>query len=362
MRYKNIHSATIIFILLIIGIVSSACMTDPVAVALPDPQLKLVQATPLPSPLLPTATPIPKTPTRTPIPDKIATLTPTIDPYQDLYISTLKNRKYGGGVLQNEGMISEESGFKRYLFKYRSDGLNMFGFINIPEGQGPFPVVILLHGAVDFAAYQTVDYTRRYADALAQNGFIAINPNLRGYTPSQDGRNEFGVGDAIDILNLVSLIRSQSGVSGLLEKADGDRIGVWGHSMGGGIVLRLLIVDPQIRSGLLYASVNADEVLNLVHFGNDGRREDKISMPSSALKLISPADFLDEIRVPLSIHHGADDEVVPVKWSQDLCAALKQMGKQEECFIYPQQPHTFQNNGDLQFIKRTIDFFRLTLK
>ena len=358
---KKLHRYSIIFVLFLLGVVFSACVTDSVAVALPDPQLKLVQVTPSPSPLPPTATLIPKTPTRTPVPDKIATLTPTVDPYQDLYINTLRNRKYGGGVLQNEGMISQETGFKRFLFKYRSDGLNLFGFINIPEGKGPFPVVILLHGAVDFAAYQTVGYTRRYADALAQNGFIAINPNLRGYTPSQDGKNEFGVGDAIDILNLVSLIRSQSGISGLLEKADGDRIGVWGHSMGGGIVLRLLIVDPQIRSGLLYASVNVDEVLNLVHFGTDGRREDKISMPSSALKLISPADFLVEIRVPLSIHHGANDEVVPVKWSQDLCADLKQMGKQEECFIYPQQPHTFQNDGDLQFIKRTIDFFRSSL-
>jgi dipeptidyl aminopeptidase/acylaminoacyl peptidase len=358
---KKLRRNPIIFILILLGAVFSACVTDSVAVALPDPQLKLVQVTPSPSPQPPTLTPIPITPTRTPVPDKIATLTPTIDPYQDLYITTLKNRKYGGGVVQNEGLISQESGFKRFLFKYRSERLNLYGFINIPDGQGPFPVVVLLHGAVDFAAYQTVDYTRRYADALAQSGFITVNPNLRGYTPSQDGRNEFGVGDTIDVLNLISLIRTQSRVSGLLEKADGERIGVWGHSMGGGIVLRLLIVDPQIRSGLLYASVNADEVLNLVHFGNDGRREDKFSVSSSALKLISPADFLDEISVPLSIHHGADDEVVPVKWSQELCVDLKQMGKQEECFIYPQQAHTFQNDGDPLFIKRTIDFFRSSL-
>lgn len=361
MRKKNTQRSTSILLLLLFAFFFSACKDAPVALELPTPQLKVVQVSPSPTLPPPTASPILITPTRTLIPDQIATLTPTVDPYLHLYIKTLKNRKYGGGVLQNEGIISQETGFERFLFKYRSDGLNLFGFINIPDGRGPFPVVILLHGAVDLAAYQTVGYTRRYADALAQNGFITINPNLRGYVPSQDGQNEFGVGDAIDILNLVSLIRLQSGFSGLLEKADGDRIGVWGHSMGGGIVLRLLIVDPQIRSGLLYASVNADEVLNLVHFGNDGRREDKISVPSSILKMISPADFLDEIRAPLSIHHGAKDEVVPVKWSQDLCAALKTMGKQAECYLYPQQPHTFQNDGDVLFIKRTIEFFSSSL-
>jgi uncharacterized protein len=215
---------------------------------------------------------------------------------------------------------------------------------------------------VDFAAYQTVDYTRRYADALAEKGFIAINPNLRGYAPSQDGKDEFGVGDTIDVLNLISLVRSQSGISGLLESADPVRIGVWGHSMGGGIVLRLLIVDSSIRAGLLYASVNADETLNLAHFGNDGRRETKINIPSAALKQISPSNFLQKIQVPISIHHGTEDEVVPVKWSQDLYTQLKELGKQVEFYFYPQQPHTFQNSGDSQFIMRMVDFFGKALK
>ena len=156
MRGKKITLNSIIFILILMEIVLSACLAESPNVTLPDPQLRLVQVTPSPSTLPPTATPIPKTPTRTPIPDKIATLTPTVDPYQDLYINTLKSHKYGGGVLQNEGMISQEIGFKRFLFKYRSDGLNLFGFINIPEGQGPFPVVILLHGAVDFADRKSV--------------------------------------------------------------------------------------------------------------------------------------------------------------------------------------------------------------
>lgn len=317
---------------------------------------------PSPSKEPPTQTVIPKMPTRTPLPDKIATLTPTVDPYQDLYISTLLNRKYGGGVLQNEGLLSQENNFKRFQFKYRSEGLNLYGFINIPDGKGPFPVVILLHGAVDFAAYQTVDYTRRYADALAERGFIAINPNLRGYAPSQDGKDDFGVGDTIDVLNLISLIRSQSGITGLLQSADSARIGVWGHSMGGGIVLRLLIIDSSIRSGLLYASLNADEAINLDHFGNDGRRETKISIPSIALKQISPSGFLQKIQAPISIHHGADDEVVPLKWSQDLFIQLKSLGKQVEYYLYPKQPHTFQNSGDSQFIGHMIDFFDKTLK
>ena len=351
-----------IFILVFMSFILDACTQTDSVVVLPSPALHRQKTAPFATETPPAPTKAIKTPTPSPIPDRIATLTPTIDPYQDLYIESLKTRKYGGGVIQNEGLLNEEFGFKRYLFKYRSEGLDLFGFMDVPDGAGPFPVVILLHGAVDFAAYQTVDYTRRYADGLAQAGYIAINPNLRGYLPSQDGNNDFGVSDTIDILNLISLIRTQSGISGLLEKADKERIGLWGHSMGGGIVLRALIVDPKIKAGLLYASINADEALNLSHFGNDGRRETKLKVLGVALKLISPSQYLEEIIAPLSIHHGAEDEIVPVKWSQELFKQFQDLGKQVECYLYPAQAHTFQNSGDTLFIRRMIEFFNIKLK
>lgn len=344
------------------GFILNACTQAGTTVALPAPVIHLQKTTPSMTEPPPVPTKAKATATSTPIPDRIATLTPTIDPYKDLYIGSLKNRKYGGGVLQDEGLINEETGFKRYQFKYRSEGLDLFGFMDVPDGNGPFPVVILLHGAVDFSSYQTVDYTRRYADALAQAGYIVINPNLRGYLPSQDGNNDFGVGDTIDTLNLISLIRTQSGITGLLEKADKQRIGLWGHSMGGGIVLRALIIDPGLKAGLLYASVNANEALNLAHFGNDGRRETKFKIPGAALNLISPSQSMGKVIAPLSVHHGAEDETVPVRWSQELCQNLQDLGKQVECFLYPGAAHTFQNSGDTIFIQRMIEFFNKNLK
>ena len=360
MRLSHLSLPRVILVLYILFL--AACTQTESTVVLPTPVLHIQQITPSVTNSPPAPTKAIKTLMPSPIPDRISTLTPTIDPYRDLYIESLKNRKYGGGVLQNEGLLKEEFGFKRYQFKYRSEGLDLFGFMDLPDGAGPFPVVILLHGAVDFLGYQTLDYTRRYADGLVQAGYIVINPNLRGYLPSQDGNNDFGVGDTIDILNLISLIRTQSGIFGLLEKADKERIGLWGHSMGGGIVLRSLIVDPGIKAGLLYASVNADEALNLSHFGNDGRRETKLKVPGTALKLISPSQFLTEIITPLSIHHGAEDEIVPVKWSQELFKQFQDLGKEAEIFIYPGQAHTFQNSGDTLFIRRMIEFFNINLK
>ena len=304
------------------------------------------------------------TPTSSATPMLMPTLspTPTPDPYLDLYIDSLAARPYGGGVLQDAGNLISPAGFTRKLFKYRSEGLDMYGFLNIPDGEGPFPVIIMLHGRVESGKYTTVAYSARYADALAKDGFFVIHPNLRRYAPSADGPNQLGIGDTIDTLNLISLLRQQAGSEGMLKKVDASRIGLWGHSMGGGIVLRLLILDADLRGGLLYASISADENANLTHFKEDGRGMSKLEAPRSALSRISPSSYLNEIRVPLSIHHGSADAVVPLEWSEQLCQGLESMGKEVEYIIYPDQAHTFKNIADTQFMENSTTFFRRIFK
>ena len=310
-----------------------------------------------------TFTPTPTaTATLTPLPSQTPTPTATPDPYLDLYISSLMERKYGGGLIQDAGDLNSAGNFTRKLFKYRSDGRDMYGFINIPFGSGPFPMVVMLHGYVDPDEYSTLDYSTRYADALAEDGYIVVHPNLRGYTPSAKGDNFLGIGDTVDVLNLISLLRSQAGSPGFLQNADPERLGLWGHSMGGGIVQRVLIVDPDIRAALLYASVSSDEALNLAHFDDDGRGNKKQRIPQEALKLISPIYFLDKINAPLNIQHGEADTVVPVEWSRDLCDRLDELGKDVQCTYYPNQQHTFQNSGDTQLINHMLDFFDAYLK
>ncbi|BBB49717.1 alpha/beta hydrolase family protein [Pelolinea submarina] len=372
MQNKSFIPLFLLAILLVIGIFIGYRMLQetapPTPTELPAPlvehhaytQTPTVTLTPSPTA---TFTPTPTaTATLTPLPSQTPTPTATPDPYLDLYISSLMERKYGGGLIQDAGDLNSAGNFIRKLFKYRSEGLDMYGFIDIPFGKGPFPVIVMLHGYVDPDEYSTLDYSTRYADTLAEDGYIVVHPNLRGYAPSAKGDNFLGIGDTVDVLNLISLLRSQAGSPGFLQKADPERLGLWGHSMGGGIVQRVLIVDPDIRAALLYASVSADEALNLAHFDDDGRGNKKQRIPQEALTLISPVYFLDKINAPLSIQHGEADTVVPVEWSQDLCDKLDELGKDVQCTYYPKQPHTFQNSGDTQLIAHTLDFFDTYLK
>ena len=41
-----------------------------------------------------------------------------------------------------------------------------------------------LHGYIPASEYKTMDYSTRYADALAKNGYVVLHPNMRDFPPS----------------------------------------------------------------------------------------------------------------------------------------------------------------------------------
>jgi dipeptidyl aminopeptidase/acylaminoacyl peptidase len=252
------------------------------------------------------------------------------------------------------------SAFTRYLIHYPSDGLSIFGFMDAPNSDGPHPVIIALHGYIDPAKFQTLDYTTHYADALASAGYLVLHPNLRGYAPSDSGDNLFRVGMAIDVLNLIAIVQSTGGKPGSLETADPARIGLWGHSTGGGVATRVITVDSDIKAAVLYAPMSGDEARNYEAIGNWSNQQRGISeraVPQAELQLISPVYFFNRIRAAVSINHGLDDLLVPVQWSMQTCQEFKAVGRQVECHYYQGMPHTFHGQGEKEFMEYTRQFF-----
>ena len=231
---------------MVLAALLSACSRAPAAAA--------------PSPL-PSATRT-STPTASSTPTAAATPTPpaTPDPYREYTIEYLRSRSYGGGQVAEDQQTGTNSAFTRYLIHYPSDGLMIFGFMDVPNSDGPHPVVVAIHGYVDPAIYQTFDYTTHYADALASAGYLVLHPNLRGYAPSDSGDKLFRVGMAIDVLNLIAIVQSEGGRPGSLETADPSRIGLWGHSMGGGIATRVITVNGDINKVKLCLTLSEAKV------------------------------------------------------------------------------------------------------
>jgi uncharacterized protein len=267
-------------------------------------------------------------------------------PISPFSLEALAAREYGQGELTVEYPWHNEAEFTRYYITYDSDDLTIHGFVNIPEGKGPFPVIVALHGYIPPSEYETLDYSTRYADAIAQNGYIVLHPNMRNFPPSDSpGRTrDFQAGYVIDVMNLLAYVKKESGQKGsIFENADLSRMGIWGHSLGGGVALRMTNLVPEIKAAVLYGAVSQ-------RYTNDsaGFNVYNLSATNSAF----------------SVHHGTADPTVSVTWSEQLCRQLEEADKEHECYFYDDAPHTFirQGNDDPLFIRRTIDFFNKWIK
>jgi dienelactone hydrolase len=276
-----------------------------------------------------------------------------------LFIDSLRERSYGQGEFRVEQTLQAAGAFTRTLISFDSDGLTQYGFMNTPKGEGPFPVVLVLHGYVNPAAYRTpTAYTQRYADALARAGFLVIHPDYRGHGRSEGDEeqgNLFRIGYAIDVLNLIEYAKR-------LPNAKPDAIGLFGHSMGGGIAIRVAAVNPDVKAVVLYGSMsgdehaNIDQIKNVFRGGASYMPEDDV--PLELWDRISPINYLDDVQAAIQIHHGARDNQVPPAWSADLNERFTQLGKSVEYFSYPGAGHSLQGRNLNTMMARVVRVFQ----
>ncbi len=282
--------------------------------------------------------------------------------YEALTIPALRARTYGDGALRVERTLQVTAAFTRTLISYDSDGLRVYGFMNTPRGKGPFPVVIVLHGYVNPRTYRTpYAYTQPYADALARAGFLVVHPDYRGHGRSEgtaEGEaNLFRVGYAVDVLNLIAHVRK-------LPQADADAIGLFGHSMGGGIAQRVISVDRGVKAVVLYGSMSADERLNIARIRDVFRRVPRMpedGVPEALWARISPVTYIADWEAAVEIHHGARDAQVPIEWSRDLHRRLTELGKPSALFEYPEGGHVLRGRDGERMMQRVVAFFRRAL-
>jgi dipeptidyl aminopeptidase/acylaminoacyl peptidase len=273
--------------------------------------------------------------------------------------------------------------YTRYLISYPSDGLTITGIMQIPvNGHPPFPVIIMNHGYFDREGYVSGDGTYRAAEYLNKYGYLTLASDYRSWGRSEIGPSFFYTGLVTDVINLINAVPT-------IPQADPKRLGMWGHSMGGGVTAKALVVDPRIQAAVFYSTVSADDAdlitrwgmgcIGDIHFGEiqaDCNSSDivPLDLPSDLidayraassdpelLRQISPYYHLDLVTAPVEISYGTNDGQVlgsaPPEWSQKLYQAFKEAGKNAQLFAYEGQYHSFNGDAWLAFMDRTTQFF-----
>lgn len=287
-------------------------------------------------------------------------------PMLSIEIEYLQSRQYPGSQPVIEETLSPGSNYNRYIASYYSDGLKQYGLLTIPTSDPPdagFPIIIFNHGYIDPKIYRTIERYGAYMDAFSRADYIVFKPDYRGHDKSE-GEALGGYGNSdyiIDVLNAANSIKK-------LEQADSSKLGMWGHSMGGWITHRSMVVDPTIKVGVIWAGMvgGYDDLLELrqPYWVRQGRPEptsdpqnplanwrrylvDEYGSPSENPAFwdsISAVPYLSLLSGPIQLHHAKGDESVPYTLSERFYESLKKTSPESELFIYDGDDHNISRN------------------
>lgn len=311
-------------------------------------------------------------------------LTTTISSFEDplafeeMTIPYLRQRSYISKLAGLE-KISENSNYTSYLTSYISDGLQINGLLTQPKGEMPeggWPAIIFIHGYIPPTLYKTTEKYVAYIDFLARNGFVVFKIDLRGHDKSEgeSGGAYYSSDYIIDTLNAYAAIQKSDFINT-------EKIGLWGHSMAGNVVLRSLAAKPEIKAAVIWAgAVYSYEDFAKYRLNDQSFRPPQMSSErqrkrqqlfdahgefnkdSAFWKTVAPTNYLNDLKGAIQIHHAINDTVVNIGYSRDLVTLLDKTTIQHELYEYPTGGHNIDGVSFGKAMQKTVEFFKEHLK
>ena len=245
------------------------------------------------------------------------------------------------------------------------DGLTLHGYLSVPRGDvaRDLPLVMLVHGGPwdrDVYGYDPE------VQLLANRGYAVLQVNYRGSTGygkafSNAAVHQFGGAMHTDLLD---------GMHWLVEQgiADPKKVAIYGGSYGGYASL----VGVTLTPGVFACAVDYGGPSSLVTLirsfptywrpyleatwyrfvGNPDVAADRTDMLAR-----SPITFVDRIRVPLLVFHGANDPRVSKNESDRTVVALRNRGAKVGYYVAANEGHEFANADNRMALYRSIERF-----
>lgn len=314
-------------------------------------------------------------------------------PLEKYSFENLKKKNFSGSEITIGKLLKDGDGFSSYMFYFIDNGKKVSGLINLPKNAGTYPVIVMFRGYVEREKYTTGEGTRRSAETIASNGFIALAPDFLGYGESDNPSNNSMEERFQTYTTALTLLASIKNLNKALDshchpersegsserdssptaqndnlcniKADAEKIGIWGHSNGGHISLSVLAISGKNYPTVLWNPVSKPFPYSILYFTDEYDDHGKALRLAVAnfekdydAEKYSPANYYKWINAPIQLNQAVDDESVPVKWSDQLNKNLTDLKKDVTYYTYTGENHNFNNGSWGIIIQRSINFYR----
>ncbi|MCZ9880441.1 S9 family peptidase [Arthrobacter sp. B2a2-09] len=222
-----------------------------------------------------------------------------------------------------------------------TDGYPVHGWAVLPEGRGPHPVLLTIHGG-PFAQYTAAFFDE--AQVYAEAGYAVLMCNPRGsagYGQAHGGaiKEKMGTVDMADVLTFLD------GALEAFPAMDRDSIGIMGGSYGGYLTAWVIGHEHRFKAAIVERGF-----LDPVSFAGSsdigwcfGGQYTGGSLKQMAAQ--SPMAVVTAVRTPTLVIHSENDLRCPVEQGQRYFAALKAQGVEAALLLFPGEDHELSRSG-----------------
>jgi dipeptidyl aminopeptidase/acylaminoacyl peptidase len=221
------------------------------------------------------------------------------------------------------------------------DGYPVHGWVLVPEGEGPHPVLLNIHGG-PFASYTHALFDEAQVYAAAGYAVVMSNPRGSAGYGQEHGRvirQRMGTVDLTDVLDFLD------GAIAEVPGLDAERVGIMGGSYGGYLTAWTIAHDHRFAASIVErgfldpdAFVGTSDIGSF--FGDEYTGTDPELMRSQ-----SPQAVVDQVRTPTLVLHSSHDLRCPLGQAERYYAALKRRGVETELVIFPGEDHELSRSG-----------------
>jgi dipeptidyl aminopeptidase/acylaminoacyl peptidase len=222
-----------------------------------------------------------------------------------------------------------------------SDGYPVHGWVVLPEGPGPHPVLLCVHGGpFMYHGWGFWDEAQVYASA----GYAVVLPNPRGSSGYGESHGKAIVRAlaTVDVLDVLATLDAALE----LPELNADQVGVMGGSYGGFMTSWLASHHGErFRAAWSERALNAWDSFygssDIGWFFTSGY----VGPDPAEQRRVSPLTYAAQIQIPFAVVHSENDLRCPFEQAQRMFVALRAADVEAELLVFPGEGHELTRGG-----------------